>query len=203
MLRRAEELNTGVKYFTIHALSQTGWNCVQTSFIWLNCSAIWQEEFCLLWKETSWLLTHTHLLPFLLSCPPSLSGRNRFGPHHEKTHRERNSCKPEHCLWKFLLAAIKQAGPTRRALQFTVWTIFNFNRYFTKISGWNVWMAGIPSAENSRTLPTSHVQGGVVLRNLPGNLTPITLQQATLPCLPSLSYLSLFYITETLNIEKS
>lgn len=61
MLRRAEELNTGVKYFTIHALSQTGWNCVQTSFIWLNCSAIWQEEFCLLWKETSWLLTHTHI----------------------------------------------------------------------------------------------------------------------------------------------
>lgn len=68
-------------------------------------------------------------------------------------------------------------------------------------------MVGVPSAENnSRTLPTSHIQGGMVLRNLPGNLTPLTLQPATPPCPPPLllfAYLSLFYITETLNIEKS
>lgn len=80
---------------------------------------------------------HTRLLPFLLSCPPSLWNSQirvdySFGPHHEKTRSECDFWKPDqltcvnsfHCvgntkyLWKSLLAVNKQAGPTRRALQF-------------------------------------------------------------------------------------
>jgi len=69
-------------------------------------------------------------------------------------------------------------------------------------------MVGIPSAENNRrTLPTSHIQGGMVLRNTPGNLTPPNpgSQQPPLSSSSPLlcAYVSLFYITETLNIEKS